>query len=243
MAIDETQASAQGNAADNAQGAGTETGAEQTGAETQTQENATDVASLGTQTSDESGLEAEKDANTNLGETQEDIFAKDYIGKPENGYDYKEVLPEGWGLNEELAGKFNDIAGKYNMANKGANEIMALAVDLAKQTQDGVLSAQSQAIEADKIKYNDAVINDPDMGGAKLDETLRLANDAYTKCFQKTELHNIFTKLGLNGHPDLVRHCRDLGESMKDDTIHSAGSSTAGKKTPAEIIFGSTEKK
>jgi len=199
----------------------------------------------GTTSTDTTGLGAEAkegdETTTGLGETVEEVWAKDYVGKPEEGYDYKEILPEGWALNEELAGKFNDIAGKYNMANKGASEIMALAVDLAKQTQDGVLSAQLKAVEANRIKYSEAVTNDAEIGGAKLDETMKTANVAYNHFIQSDkEAHEIFCQTGLNTHPAVVKMFHAIGKQMQDDSIHQAGSQSGEKKTAAQTLFGNT---
>lgn len=188
---------------------------------------------------EESEESAESDEE--IEEKPEDEFAKDYLGKPENGYDYKELMPEGWELNKDLTEKFNDIAGKYNMSQKGASEAMALAVDLAKQTQEGVLSAQAQEIEAKRIKYSELVTKDPEIGGAKLDESLRVANLAYSKFIQgDKEAHDEFCKSGLNGHPAVVKMFYEVGKQMQDDVIHSGGASSSSSKSGSELLYSAT---
>jgi len=247
MAENETQTSAENNSAAETQTVGTQTDSNVT----ESQNNVSSENSSDSKTAEEKvesqteKTDAEKtetdEGEKGLGENPEELFAKEYIGKPEDGYDYKEVLPEGMELNKDLTEKFNDIAGKYNMANKGANEVMALAVDLAKQTQDGVLNAQFQAIEANKIKYIEAVKNDPEIGGAKFDENLRVANLAYSKFIQSdAEAHNIFDKTGLGCHPAVIKMFYEVGMQMQNDTVHREGQSVSAARSAEAKLYSST---
>jgi hypothetical protein len=189
--------------------------------------------------------QGEDETTSNLadtGESEEAKFAKEYIGKPET-YDYKDVTPEGMELNKDLTEKFNFIAGKYNMSQKGANELMALATDLAKQTQDGVLIAQSQQVEAKKEEYIKTLQADKEIGGAKLDKNLRTANLAYEK-FIPNDVQDLFAKDGLNCHPSVVKMFYEVGKQMQNDTIHSANNSVVTAKiNPAESLYGNTTPK
>ena len=49
-----------------------------------------------------------------------------FFGKPEK-YDYSGIeLPENYCYDENLLNEFNELAGKYNLSQKSANELMSL---------------------------------------------------------------------------------------------------------------------
>lgn len=171
---------------------------------------------------------------------EENPEIKELFGKPEN-YDYKEVkLPDGMELNKETTDKFNSIAEKLNLSQKGANDLMALAVELTQQTQTKLADAYAQAFESRKAEFKEALKNDKEIGGAKLNETLKVANLAYEK-FAPQEVQTLLTESGLNSHPQVVRMFHEIGKHLKEDTIHDAGIPTGTKKDPAEILYGNKQ--
>ena len=180
-----------------------------------------------------------KDADDNASEEEDenaDDAKKELFGKPEK-YEYE--MPEGYSLNEELTSEFNEIAGKYDMSQKGANELMALAVKLTQQTQTKIEDAYAQAHEARKSEYQKALVNDKEIGGAKLDENLKVANLAYVK-FAPQEVQDILLETGLNAHPQIVKMFVSIGKQIQHDTIHDGNSPSGEQRSAADILYGNT---
>lgn len=172
-------------------------------------------------------------------ETEEQKFAKEYTGKPD-AYDYTEVMPEGMELNKDLTEKFNDIAGKYNMSQKGASEAMSLAVDLAKHTKDSMMNSLIQQCETQKSKFFEALKADPEIGGNKLDETIKTGNLAYKSYIQNidAEAHQIIVDSGLCNNRAFVKMLYDFGKQMQDGTINNGDAlPSGGEQSREEIMY------
>ena len=157
-------------------------------------------------------------------------------GKPEK-YDYSEVeLPENYYYDEEMLNEFNELAGKYNLSQKSANELMAMAVKLTKLTGDNysktIADKHKQQIE--EFKHN--LLNDREIGGAAFERTMRTANIAYTK-FADEEVQTLLAKTGLNCHPKVVKMFFNIGKLMQNDSIRGNGVGAVLKENREDILF------
>lgn len=191
------------------------------------------------------GLGESKDPKNPDGEKSPEEKAKEeelkqLFGKPET-YDYKELLPEGMELNKEVTEKFNSIAEKLNLSQKGASDLMALAVELTQQAQSNTQEAINQAFEAKKAEYIKALESDKEIGGFKLEETLTVANLAYEK-FATKEVQDLLAESGLNAHPQVVKMFNNIGKQIKEDTIHDGSIPNGTKLSEADIIYGQKNK-
>lgn len=165
----------------------------------------------------------------------------DLFNAPEN-YDYKEVkLPENMKLDEELLLKFNPIAKKLNLSQKGANEIMALAVELVQKRSEDFQKFTQHALDIKIAQYEDMLVNDKEIGGNKLDDTLKVANVAY-EAFVPDDVKEIFANSGLNKHPSIVKMFLQFGKLCQEDKFTSGSASTKDER-PADILFPSTSSK
>lgn len=190
-----------------------------------------------------------KEAEIGLGlgqapETQEDIFTKEYIGKPETDYDYKEVtLPEGMEFNKDLTDELNQFAGKFNMSQKGANELMGLGVKVAEGIKTEFVENLTTQASEQSAKFYEALKSDPEIGGSKLDETVSTANIAYKSLIQNIddEAHSIITNSGLVNNRSFVNAFYQMGLQMQDPSI-SSGSPSSGKRTANDWYPNMTRK-
>lgn len=170
-----------------------------------------------------------KDSKEEKKESENELF-----GKPEQ-YDYKEVLPEGMELNQEMTTKFNEIASNLDLSQKGASELMSLAIELTQQTQQNIAEAYKQNLETKKADYAKSLKVDKELGGAKLNDTLKTATLAYNK-FASDEIKDILAQTGLDNHPGVVRIFHELGKQMENDNIHS-GNPVSEKKNHAQVMY------
>ncbi len=159
-----------------------------------------------------------------------------YFGKPEK-YDYSAVqLPENYCYDNELLEEFNELAGKYNLSQKSANELMSMAVKLTQLTGNNfsqtIAEQQRQKIE----DYKTALITDREIGGANFNKTMRTANIAYTQ-FADDEVQALLQETGLNCHPKVVKMFYEIGRQMQNDDIYGVNAAVVPKENREDILF------
>ena len=167
--------------------------------------------------------------------TQE-IEDNGYFGKPEK-YDYSEVkLPEKYGYDEILLNEFNELAGKYNLSQKSANELMSMAVKLTQLTDENILKTQEEQHRQTIENYKRTLVNDREIGGANLEKTMKTANMAYTQ-FADEQVQELLQQTGLNCHPQVVKMFYNIGLKMQNDVIYGANAAAVQKENREDILF------
>lgn len=159
-----------------------------------------------------------------------------YFGKPEK-YDYSSVqLPENCYYDEQLLNEFNELAGKYNLSQKSANELMSIAVKLTQLTGSNFSKtiAEQQRQKINGFKH--ALMTDKEIGGANYTKTMRTANIAYTQ-FADEEVQNLLQETGLNCHPKVVKMFYNIGKQMQNDKIYEAIAPAVQKESREDILF------
>ena len=157
-------------------------------------------------------------------------------GKPEK-YDYSGVtLPENYCYDENLLNEFNELAGKYNLSQKSANELMSMAVKLTQLTGNNYSKtmAEQQRQKVESYKHN--LINDREIGGANFERTMRTANIAYSQ-FADADVQDLLAQSGLNCHPKVVKMFYDIGRRMQDDSIYGVNIAVTPKENREDILF------
>ena len=176
--------------------------------------------------------EGTEDKGKKEGEEENEFF-----GKPET-YDYKDVkLPENMQLDEAMTGKFNEYAAKLNLSQKGANDLMAMAVDLTEQTQKQTVEAIGKLQEAKIEGYRQLLNSDKEVGGANLKESIATANVAYDAFFKDEDLRVLLAEGGLTVHPKFIKALKTIGSQMKNDTIHTSGNPAETPKNREDILY------
>ena len=163
----------------------------------------------------------------------------DLFGCPEI-YDYKGIeLPEGMILDEAKTSQFSDYAKKLNLSQKGADNIVKMAVELTQATKEQAIGA-FQAMQEEKIEnYRNALINDYEIGGYKLNSAIETANIAYDGFFNDEELRHLIVQSGLSVHPKFIKALKAIGENMKEDSIHSSFNPNPRQRRIEEILYPS----
>lgn len=157
-------------------------------------------------------------------------------GKPER-YDYSGVeLPENYCYDETLLNEFNELAGKYNLSQKSANELMSMAVKLTQLTGNNYSKTMAEQ-ERQKVEgYKHSLINDREIGGANFERTMRTANIAYSQ-FADADVQNLLAQSGLNCHPKVVKMFYEIGRRMQDDSIYGVNIAATPKENREDILF------
>ncbi len=175
----------------------------------------------------------EEPAQVSEEQTQQE---ESFFGKPEK-YDYSGIeLPENYCYDEALLNEFNELAGKYNLSQKSANELMSMAVKLTQLmgTNYSKTMAEQQRQQIENYKQN--LLNDREIGGANFERTMRTANIAYSQ-FADNEVRNLLAQSGLNCHPKVVKMFYDIGKRMQNDSIYGVNIAATPKENREDILF------
>ena len=187
---------------------------------------------------------SEEEQVTQVAQEQQEVVEtqvdEGYFGRPEV-YDYKDVeLGGDLEYDEKLLKDFNNLAAKYNLSQKGANELMTMAVKLAKQTQENFAKALSDTTQSQIQSYKDMLEQDKEIGGQNLDYSLKVANLAYEK-FADDEVQALLAKSGLNYHPQIVKMFLNIGKQMQNDAIRPSTIAQPFKEAREDILFPSMQ--
>lgn len=159
-----------------------------------------------------------------------------YFGKPDK-YDYSGVqLPENYCYDEGLLNEFNELAGKYNLSQKGANELMSMAVKLTQLMGDNYSKTMAEQQRQKIEEFKRALVNDREIGGANFNKTMRTANTAYTQ-FADDELQTLLSETGLNCHPKVVKMFYNIGKKMQNDMLYGVNAAAVPKENREDILF------
>ena len=159
-----------------------------------------------------------------------------YFGKPEK-YDYSLVeLPENYCYDEALLGEFNDLAGKYNLSQKGANELMSMAVKLTKLMSSNYSTALAEQHKQKIDNYRQMLVTDSEIGGINLPKAMQAANIAYSE-FANDDVQKLLAESGLNCHPQIVKMFYNIGKKMQNDTLHGINAVAVVKENREDILF------
>ena len=159
-----------------------------------------------------------------------------YFGRPEY-YDYSDIeLPENYDYDQDLLNEFNELAAKYNLSQKGANELMSMAVRLTKLTGDNLSQAMAEQTRQQQESYRQMLNTDREIGGVRLLNTINTANIAYSE-FADDEVQRILSETGLNCHPKFVKMFYKIGKRMQNDSVYGINSPAILKESREDILF------
>ena len=188
--------------------------------DTDLQENANDDGEglEKTEPKEEKKADTEVSESKDAGHTTEDIV-------PEN-YDFTSVkLPEGMELDNDLTAEFSGIAKDMGLSQEKADKLMGMGIKLSSKLQERFEASIKEAHQNQIKAYKTMLNTDPEIGGAKLKQSLLEANAAYD-AFVSEEAAKLLSDSGLNNHPAIVKVFRKIGKQIKDDTIKGGNNAT-----------------
>lgn len=150
-------------------------------------------------------------------------------GAPEK---YEFANPEGMSYDDEALGKFDEAFRVLNLSNDKANSLIATVRAAEK-------AAEQRRILSVRQEWEDAFHKDPEIGGAKADETLSFAvkgRDAVPEGI-KESLGHLLDDTGFGSHPDIIRLFSWVGRITSDGNM-VGGRSGSAPKTIGERLYG-----
>ena len=145
----------------------------------------------------------------------DDAAADDTPAVPEK----YELALEGVEIDAAMLEEATPILQELKLSNDQANTLLPVAAKLVTQTQERTLQALVDAGAQQRKDWFDAFVADPDIGGAKREETEHLAAKGLDALgYAKGHPFRVaLTESGFGNHPDMIRAFRALGEMTGED--------------------------
>lgn len=123
-------------------------------------------------------------------------------------------VPDGVQVDEDLMGKFKPLAKEIGLDSAKAQKML----DLYIEAQNGYSSKIDAAWNETKEGWRETVKKDPEIGGAKFNETVGIARKAIEK-FGGPGLKQALNDLGIGNHPEIVRFAYKVGKMISEDSV------------------------
>lgn len=155
-------------------------------------------------------------------------------GAPEEYSDF--TVGEDVVLDPEILDEFKAVAKATNLSQEKAQEFVGLAEKLATSWTEKAIEAHN----AQRESWRESVKTDPEIGGAKLNETLAGAK-AVRDAFGTPELTEVLNTYGLGDHPAVIKFFHNVRGAVSEDFLVKDGKPNR-EKSAAELFYGETMK-
>lgn len=151
-------------------------------------------------------------------------------GVPEK---YEFAAPEGMTLNEEMTGKFSEIAKGLGLNQENAQSLVNLGGELVQQ----VYSQIQEAWDTKREGWAAAALADKEIGA----DVAKGKDSAAARAFATIatpEMKAIFEETAIGDHPEVLRMFYRLSQRMKEDDFESGGAGMGLKgKGAASVMY------
>lgn len=142
---------------------------------------------------------------------------------------YQLSVPENLGLEEsDLTMLQGDMRG-MGLSNEQANGVLAMAA----KNQQAALERYSMQVEG----WKDATRSDPEIGGDKLDATVRYAMSALGSFDTDGKILDMLVQSGYANNPDVIRLLSRMGKALGED-VAVTGRGQGNQVPLHERIYG-----
>ena len=135
-------------------------------------------------------------------------------------------------VDAESFGRFNELA-------KGLKLTKTQADELAKSMHTELAQSMQRQHVATLKQWEESTISDGEIGGDKLNESVRYANSAIKK-YGTPELETILKSTPLGSHPEIIRMLSKVGQSISEPQVK--GEAAKPEWTPASLYNKSNMK-
>jgi hypothetical protein len=153
---------------------------------------------------------------------------------------YSLTAPEGYTLDPEVMGMFQDTFKKLTLTNAGAQELLNATpkfVDLiAKNVSDQFIGS----IVDVRKQWQDATNKDPEIGGANLETAQRKAAMVFDGVGipEDGPFRKMLRDTGLGDHPDMIRTFSKIADLIGEDGFDRGEGAATSKQEPWDRAYG-----
>ena len=145
-------------------------------------------------------------------------------------YDF--AMPEGFELNQEVAGEFEAYARELNLPQDKAQAVVDMGVRLMQSQQ----AQQAALVQQTQEQWRNEVVNDKEIGGQALAENLSYAAKVLDTF--APDLRGVLDETGLGNHPAFVKAFVKIGKAISEDRLVGGAQQTPGAiSDPAAKLF------
>lgn len=155
--------------------------------------------------------------------------------KPE---DYKLDLPEGVKAEDATLAAFLPVAAKHGLTNEAVQAIITdMAPQMAEQSAAlaAAVNAPYEAWKTTQETWQAEIRNDPEIGGPKLPETLRVCAAAMDQ-YCTPEFRRALEITGAGNHPAIVRGIHSFAKALTEGGP-VRGDKPADSKSAGELLY------
>ena len=150
---------------------------------------------------------------------------------PEDGV-YKLTMPEGVELDTELATSLGSEFKELGLTHAQAQKLTDKYIATMQAREAGKLTAWGERIQG----WADTAKKDPEIGGAKWDQTVSDAQRA-VNTLGTPALKEYLNASGGGNHPELIRVLAKAGALIKEDSPPAGGGEGQGKPADAAHVL------
>jgi hypothetical protein len=152
---------------------------------------------------------------------------------------YDLAAPEGMTLDPASIEAATPVFKELGLTNEQANKLVPIATQMAQRIQDQANQQILSQVSADRKAWLDTAKSDPEIGGAKWDETLTVAASALDKLgyAKGSPFRVLLDESGLGNHPEMIRAFSKMGRAMGESGFAREGQSTAAEQNPARLLY------
>lgn len=147
---------------------------------------------------------------------------------------YTFTPPEGQAYDPGMLTTFEATARELNLSQEAAQTLLERMAPTITERQ---AQAQAASFQATVETWADQARKDPEIGGEKIGDTLRLGELAIDK-LGTPELSKLLISSGFGNHPEVIRVLAKAGALLKEDSIVT-GRETAAPADPAALFYPS----
>lgn len=164
------------------------------------------------------------------------------LGAPEK---YELKAPDGMEFDAEAFGEVEPILRELDLSPVAAQKLVDAYAGkviplLQKRAEQGAVQAAEERNAAYRKTLADEARADPEIGGAKFDETI----DRVARVWQQfgipagSGFRGLLDDSGLGNHPDMLRFLSRVGAAVSEGSFVRGDGGGGGRKSDTEVFYG-----
>lgn len=146
-------------------------------------------------------------------------------------------LPEGMEVDATLAEAITPVFKELGLTQVQADLLTKAYADV----QQKALEAADDAFEGMVAGWRKTAMKDPEIGGDRWSESVKMGNDLVAKFGDKQLVEEVLVAGGMGNHPAMIRFLRKVGAQFANDTVVPGTQvDTTGPADQAKTWYGNT---
>lgn len=148
------------------------------------------------------------------------------------------TVPQGYELDKAAVAEFLPLAKELNLSQAGAQKLVEWDIARAQKANDAAGKEWDDMV----VSWQKQAKDDKEIGGAKFDENLALANGVIDK-FGTPALKQALVTTMVGNHVEFIRLLTKIGKAMGEGTIKTGPETPDAGKSVEEVLYPTMFKK